>query len=41
VSCECELATTRLVVPDLDLVVVSCRYKQRLRRVKGNTTNGT
>jgi hypothetical protein len=39
VSCECELAATRLVVPDLDLVVVSCRHKQWLRGVKSDTTN--
>lgn len=40
VSCECELTATRLVVPDFDLVVISCGYEQRLRRMKSNTTNG-
>jgi len=40
VSCESELTTTRLVVPDLDLVVVSCRHEQRLRGMESNATDG-
>ena len=41
VSSESELASTSLVVPHLDLVVVSCRHKQRLRGMESNTADRT
>lgn len=34
-----EETTTLLVVPDLDLVVVTARHKQRLRRVEAHATH--
>ncbi|GAT24524.1 phospholipid-transporting ATPase [Aspergillus luchuensis] len=37
---QCEHATTSLVVPDLDLVVVTSGNEEGLCRVEVNATNG-
>ena len=36
-----EQAAAQLVIPDLDLVVITARHKQRLRGMKVDATNWT
>lgn len=38
-TCQCKLAASCLVVPDLDLVVVAGGYKQRLRRMERDSSD--
>ena len=41
VTVECEKTSSSLVRPDLDLVVIATRYKERLRLVKVDTSDRT